>query len=200
MAALMMNSVKGIIFLAVLLLWVGCEVPVEETAFPYRPLPAFYCNEGQIAYDSINVQTWENGNYFSYTFMVDGQPNGRQLFFYENGEIMNRRNYCMGQINGRFTTYFDDGSLQSYGYYHNGQMNGNWKYYYPNGQLKEVLFFLDNTEQGPFREYHQNGQLKASGYYIGEEMEHGLLYLYHEDGELKRKMRCNKGVCITISR
>lgn len=166
--------------------------------FPYQTLPEFICAYGDTPFDSIDIQTFENGNYFSLTFLNEGQAHGNQLFFHENGQIKTRRFYCMGEINGPYFTFFEDGELSSKGYYFEGRMSGSWRFFYPNGNLREVVYFIENQENGPFREYHENGQLKAMGYYIGEDKEHGLLSLFTEDGELKRKMRCNNGICLTI--
>ncbi|TVQ49955.1 MAG: hypothetical protein EA362_03430 [Saprospirales bacterium] len=175
------------------------EVNLPKEPIPYKTLPDFICAHGDLAFDSIDIQTFEDGSHFSITFLSGGQPHGQQLIYYENGEIKTRRHYCLGEINGPFTNYYEDGTIQVRGYYHEGRMSGSWHFYYPDGKPKEVVYFIDNEERGPFREYHKNGQLKASGYYIGEDREHGLLYLYEEDGELKRRMRCNNGICFTIS-
>ncbi len=175
------------------------QVNLPESPIPYQTLPEFICHHGDMAFDSIDIQTFEDGSYFSITFLTGGQPHGQQLFYHENGEVKTRRHYCLGEISGPFTNYFEDGTVQARGFYYEGRMAGSWHFYYPDGKLKEVVYFMDNEERGPFREYHENGQLKAAGYYIREDQEHGLLYLYDEDGELKRRMRCNNGICFTIS-
>jgi len=72
-----------------------------------------------------------------------------------------------------------------------------WKRYYDSGELMEIVNFVENEENGPFVEYYKNGNKKATGNYLDGDNEHGELELFDEQGELIKKMNCNKGICRT---
>lgn len=197
---------KLFFFLAFIALIYGCgNYSVEDVAETpsfmegYSPLSKIWCEQGYIDADSVSESFYEKGSVFSKGYFVNGIPNGKQTFYYENGELKTEQNYCMGIMQGKFTNYYNNGAINRTGYYLNGAMSGRWYFYYPNGSVKEIVQYKDNLEHGPFVEYHENGELKATGFYLNGNYEHGLLYLYQENGELKKRMRCNNGICFTIS-
>jgi antitoxin component YwqK of YwqJK toxin-antitoxin module len=118
--------------------------------------------------------------------------------FFPNGQVQVEEPYRMGSFEGIFKSYYESGRLELEGAYVNNAMSGIWKRYYENGQLLEEVRFENNEENGPFIEYHENGKLKAKGAYLDGDNEHGLLELFDENGELERKMECQKGVCKTV--
>jgi len=123
---------------------------------------------------------------------------GKRIIFYENGNAQYIENYNHGQFEGAYLAYFENGKLKLEGNYENGAMKGEWKAYYDNSQLKEIVNFENNEENGPFVEYHENGKLKAEGSYLEGDKEHGELKLYDENGELMRRMMCDRGICSTV--
>jgi len=123
---------------------------------------------------------------------------GERIVFYENEKPHYRETYEKGIHDGPYKAYYETGELKLEGQYQDGVMEGKWRGFYKNGQLKEVVNFKNNNENGPFVEYYENGNLKAEGSYLDGDWEHGLLKLYDENGELKRKMQCDKGRCRTI--
>nr|MBS0037170.1 hypothetical protein [Saprospiraceae bacterium] len=176
------------------------EAPdVGEEVYPYAPPSALYCPEGQGAYDSLSVLTYDDGSLFSVSFFKEQHRNGVEVFFHKNGQLLSKRFYCMGEVIGKYSKFYKDGELQSSGNHFRGAMSGIWRYYYPNGQIREIVNFRDNDEFGPFEEYYDTGIPKAIGYYIEPDREQGLLTLFNEDGTIKRIMECNNGVCRTIS-
>ena len=44
---------------------------------------------------------------------------------------------------------------------------------------------------------YKNGKTKATGTYLEGDNEHGELKLFDENGELTKKMNCNRGACRT---
>lgn len=123
---------------------------------------------------------------------------GTRVLYYENGDTQIVEQYEHGLFAGPYRAYYEGGRLELVGTYVANTMEGWWKRYYPSGQLMEEVSFQDNEENGPFSEYHENGNLKAKGYYKDGDNEHGMLELYDEQGELTRRMNCERGVCRTI--
>lgn len=123
---------------------------------------------------------------------------GQRTLFYENGKPQYVEQYKNGLFEGPYRAFHDNEKLKLEGNYAGGAMTGEWKAYYPSGQLKEIVRFENNEENGPFTEYHDNGKLKAEGSYLEGDYEHGELKLYDEQGELFRRMMCDRGICKTI--
>jgi len=123
---------------------------------------------------------------------------GIRVLYYETGDTQVVEHYRQGRFDGPFRAYYESGQLEIDGQYVDNKMSGFWKRYYKSGQLMEKVSFRNNQENGPFIEYHENGNLKAEGNYLNGDNEHGLLKLYDEQGQLLRKMNCDRGVCRTI--
>lgn len=116
----------------------------------------------------------------------------------EKGDTQIVENYKEGAFEGVYKAFHENGKVKLAGQYVNNEMTGTWKGFYENGALKEEVQFKDNAENGPFVEYYENSKLKAEGAYLDGDYEHGELKLYNENGELTRRMQCDKGICKTV--
>ena len=123
---------------------------------------------------------------------------GRRILFFDGGGKEIEEHYVAGLHHGPFKTYYEGGDLKLAGHYSKGVMDSIWVKYYPSGQIMEKVEMRNNNENGPFVEYHENGNLKARGTYLDGDNEHGELLLYDEQGQLERKMECDKGICHTV--
>ena len=124
--------------------------------------------------------------------------NGQRILFYDNGDTSVVENYQNGGFEGPYRRFYETGTLKQVGQYVDNLMEGFWQSYHENGQLKEKVQFHNNDENGAFIEYHSNGKLAAEGTYLEGDNEDGELKIYDENGELLRKMTCNRGRCQTI--
>lgn len=131
-------------------------------------------------------------------FFVSDTLDGARILYYPSGDTLLIETYRMGSFHGVFKAFYESGGLELVGAYVDNAMAGEWRKYYKSGNLMEVVTFADNEENGPFTEYYENGNLKASGNYLNGDREHGLLFLYDEEGVLIRKMDCDQGLCKTI--
>ncbi|MEM6320585.1 MAG: toxin-antitoxin system YwqK family antitoxin [Bacteroidota bacterium] len=138
------------------------------------------------------------GRLLEVAFYKNGELNGERKLYHENGEVQAIEPYKDGQFEGIYQAFYENGQLELEGNYEQSQMTGQWKRYYPTGELMEIVTFVESEENGPFIEYYKNGQLKAKGTYLDGDNEHGELQLFDENGELAKKMDCQKGVCKTV--
>lgn len=123
---------------------------------------------------------------------------GERRLYSQTGELETLENYENGVFQGIYQSFYKNEQVKFEANYSDGILAGETKVYYEDGQLKEVVFFKNNEENGPFTEYHPNGKIKAKGsYFGGVNSEHGPLELYDENGDLIKKMNCEKGVCRT---
>ncbi len=144
------------------------------------------------------VKYGPNGQIMEEAFYINDTLHGSRVLYYENADTQIVETYDMGIFEGPFLAFYDNGQLELHGEYRNNITFGQWKKYYRTGELMEVVTFENNEENGPFIEYYQNGNIKAEGEYLNGVHEHGLLKLYNEEGELIKKMECEKGICKTI--
>ncbi|BDS13740.1 toxin-antitoxin system YwqK family antitoxin [Aureispira anguillae] len=133
---------------------------------------------------------------------VQNKIEGLEKIYFANGQVDGEFTYKDGVHDGVFKYYYEDGTLKQQGSYKAGKMEGVLSSYYANGTLKEEVMHVDGLTQGVFKEYNENGSLKAEGGYTSksdrENLEHGPLKLYDENGELIQKMVCKDGQCCTI--
>ena len=139
----------------------------------------------------------DNGQLLETAFYENGQLQGERTLYHENGAIQAIEFYENDIFTGNFQAFYENKQLELTGKYINGQMDGEWKRYYDSGELMEIVTFVENEENGPFIEYYKNGKTKAAGNYLAGDNEHGELKLFDENGELIKKMNCNKGLCQT---
>jgi len=139
----------------------------------------------------------DNGQLLETAFYKNGQLDGERILYHANGTIQAIEPYQNGVFKGDFQAFYENKQIELTGKYVNGTMNGEWKRYYDSGELMEIVTFVENEENGPFVEYYKNGKTKATGAYLGGDNEHGELQLFDENGELTKKMNCNRGVCQT---
>lgn len=161
-------------------------------------LEKFSRNKTTYAKDGLYTKFDPQGKKLEEATFRNDTLHGHRILYDEKGDTQIVELYQMGAFEGPYKAYYPNGQLELKGNYEYNSMYGEWKRYYETGELMEVVTFQDNEENGPFFEYHKNGNLQAEGFYRNGDKEHGLLKLYYEDGELKRTMNCENGVCHTI--
>ena len=129
---------------------------------------------------------------------VHGMLHGARTLYSASGAVEIQENYVNDTLHGDYQVFFANGDLRIEGVYAHGVMGGIWKRYYPDGQVLEEVTYAENVENGPFVEYHENGKLKTRGHYLDGDFEHDTLYMYDLEGELIRKMICDRGICRTF--
>ena len=127
---------------------------------------------------------------------------GEEKFYYPGTDkVESEFIYKDGLLNGPYTYYFETGKVKQKGVYANDKVEGMLMTYYEDGTLKEEVMHVDGVTQGPFKEYNENGTLKAEGGFTSkgdtEDLDHGLLKMYDENGILNKKMVCKEGQCCT---
>jgi len=131
------------------------------------------------------------------------QKDGKSDFFSDDGALLETAFYKNGVLNGKRVLYHENGEIQAIEQYTNGTFTNIYQAFYENnqlelgGELMEIVTFVENEENGPFVEYYKNGKTKAAGAYLDGDNEHGELKLFDENGELTKKMNCEKGICRT---
>ncbi len=139
-----------------------------------------------------------NGILYEEANYKGGILEGERKLFHEEGYLEVKENYSVGKFEGEWVRYWPDGSIKLEGQYREDEMIGQWRKYYEGGKLSEITHFVNNQENGDFIEYYDNGNIKAKGQYLDGDFEEGELLLYNEEGELAKRMNCEKGICVTL--
>lgn len=178
----------------------GCKSKVEqvENVDSYGYTERYQRSKADFARQGLYQKFDEQGRLMEEANYQNDTLNGLRVLYYETGDTQIVETYRQGIFEGPYRLFYESGQLNLTGRYEANEMTGDWYRYYENGQLMERVRFESNTENGPFIEYYENGNLKAEGAYLDGDNEHGLLKLYDEAGELKRKMNCEKGICRTF--
>ncbi len=128
----------------------------------------------------------------------DDYLDGLRTLYYPDGAKQYEETHVAGKFEGPYRAFYPDGQLELEGQYAADLATGTWTGYYPDGAKKEEVTMADNVSDGPFREWHPNGKLKTEGRYVAGDKEEGELLLYDENGELERRMQCDRGLCRTM--
>lgn len=192
--------IRTISFFSLILFFVGCKndfkTVTEQNEFGQEVVYQIHketkLKQGTYTLRDSTGVLLEEANYLQDTL------HGERKLYTEKGVLEVIENYQEGEFEGSYQLFYPNEQVKFNAAYHKGVLVGEAKSYFENGQLKEVVQFKDNVENGPFIEYHPNGNLKAKGsYYSGNHSEHGPLELFDENGDLIKKMNCEKGVCRT---
>ena len=121
---------------------------------------------------------------FSNSFLGFGQtdidPNGYNVFYYENGQKSSEGNFLNGKPEGYWKNYFETGVLKSEGNRKNHELDSIWLFYYENGLLKEKVQFSNSIKQGLSYEYSEEGFLLAQYPYENDTI-NGVADFYFND-------------------
>ena len=107
-------------------------------------------------------------------------PNGYNIFYYENGEKSSEGNFKNGKPEGYWKNYFQTGVLKSEGNRKNHELDSIWLFYYENGLLKEKVNYAKSRKNGESFSYSEEGFLLANYPYINDTIQ-GIANFYFTD-------------------
>lgn len=126
---------------------------------------------------------------FSESFAQENEvdPNGYNVFYYENGEKSSEGNMVDGKPDGYWKNYHPNGNLKSEGNRIEFELDSIWKFYDENGILTKEINYEDGKRNGETKRYTKEGFLVAKEYYENDKREGEASYFY-ETGELHRRV------------
>lgn len=152
----------------------------------------------------------------------DINPNGYNIFYFENGQKSSEGYFENGKPVGYWKNYFENGVLKSEGNRKNAQLDSVWLFYYGSGLLKESITFQNSKKEGTSKFYSEEGNLKSEFQYhqdtiVGVSLhyfddlnrvqfekpyENGILsgigYEYARDGRIINLINYQKGVVASM--
>ena len=190
-------------FLFVILLFISCSAPKNETikvkGKSGQVIEVFEITSENGKKNGIRkIFDEEGGALILEESYKDDVLQGKRTIFHGNGQPQEVENYENGILVGEVISYDTKGRLMAKSPYvnKNGKsvLNGVIERYYSNGQLLEKVTVVDNKLNGAFEEYYENGNVKAKGSYVedrfDEAAEVGIVETYDSTGTLLRKLDC----------
>ena len=120
------------------------------------------------------------------TFAQEINPNGKNIFYYENGKISSEGNFKNGKPEGLWKTYFETGELKSIGNRKNSLLDSVWNFYNKEGVLLKSINYKNDLFEGVTKNYNTEGFLVKTENFIAGKKE-GFTYTFFENGNIKSK-------------
>ena len=112
---------KKLIYICLLLLYVGCSLFIPQQSFDNTKRNFSYYSDGSIEYES----EYKNGILHGVTKYWD-----------ESGNLISESIYSNGKLHGLWLSYFSGNIVKSKVGYRYGQKHGKEEFFYDNGQLQ----------------------------------------------------------------
>lgn len=150
-------------------------------------------------------------------------PNGYNVFFYDNGAKSSEGNMRDGKADGYWKNYYKNGNLKIEGNRKNFQLDSTWKFYSEKGKITKAVnyaegkkngytlnydtsqrvssreTFVNDIKQGNTWSYYPSGKTKQVTPYLKGKPD-GLAYEYSEDSVVISIMKYQGGILASIER
>ncbi len=140
-------------------------------------------------------------SFLFFSFGLFGQeidPDGHNIFYYENGRIASEGFFEKGLPVGIWKSYYSDGTLKSIGNKDAGQSDSTWVFFDVEGRKKQVFDYAYDKKNGCAFFYDTSGNVIKEMFYIND-VAHGEQLEYYSSGELKKQVNIVEGKEIGLS-
>ena len=119
-------------------------------------------------------------------------PNGYNVFYYDNGEKASEGHFKDGQPHGMWKSYYPSGIIKSIGYKDMGKSDSLWKFYGEDGQLNWIYRYENDLKNGCAKKYDSLGNVIQETFYV-DGVKQGDETQFYPDGSVKRILRYENG-------
>lgn len=121
-----------------------------------------------------------------YGFAQEIDPDGYNVFYYENGRVASEGHFKGGQPHGVWKSYYPDGTLKSIGNKASGQSDSTWTFFDSEGRKRKVFEYDNDLKNGCAEYYDTSGNVIKEMFYIND-VAQGEVVEYYASGELKKQ-------------
>lgn len=149
--------------------------------------------------NGYNVFKYDNGTISSEGTMRDGKPDGYWKNYYKNGQLKiegNRKNF---QLDSIWSFYSEQGKKIKIVNYKDGKKNGYTLTYDTNQKIISKELFVNDIKQGNSTIYYPSGKIKQVTPYAKGKPD-GSAYEYAEDSTIISIMKYQGGVLASVER
>lgn len=141
---------------------------------------------------------WDNGKVKSELSYVNGELNGRCVWYMANGKPQMEVTYCDNKMHGLLRRWYENGNLMEESWYNMGVQDSVFRAYSLRGLLVEEGYYADGKLNGQYRRWYENGQVFQDGQYADDMMD-GSWLIFYSDGSLASKADFDKGTGVQTS-
>ena len=116
---------------------------------------------------------------------TDVDPNGYNIFYYENGQVSSEGNMRDGKPDGYWKTYYKNGIIKSEGNRLNFELDSVWTFYNDSAQVAVQITYLEGKKNGIRRTYHEEEIVEEN---FVDDIKQGFTYHYSADGKLQKEV------------
>jgi len=121
----------------------------------------------------------------------DINPNGYNIFYYENGEVSSEGTMRDGKPDGYWKTYYENGIIKSEGNRKNFQLDSIWTFYSDSGQVAVQITYEKGKKNGIRKTYHEDEITEEN---FVDDVKQGYTYIYYPDGTLRKEIYFKNGL------
>ncbi len=127
--------------------------------------------------------------YFLFTisyslFSQTTNPNGYNIFYYENGAKSSEGTMRDGKADGYWKNYYKNGKLKIEGNRENFQLDSIWKFYSEKGKITKAVNYLEGKKNGYTINYDTNQRVSSKEAFIND-IKQGNSFTYYPSGKTK---------------
>ena len=115
----------------------------------------------------------------------DVDPNGYNIFYYENGRIASEGNMRNGKPDGYWKTYYESGILKSEGNRKNFELDSIWTFYNDKGEISVQIAYLQGKKNGIRRTIHEDEIIEES---FVDDVKQGFNRYYYPYGKVWKEI------------
>lgn len=119
-------------------------------------------------------------------------PNGYNVFYYENGEVASEGYFQDGLPHGVWKSYYPSGTLKSIGKKDHGQSDSLWKFFDKEGKLTWSYEYANDMKNGCATKYDSLGNVEKEAFYV-DDVKQGEEQWFYPDGSLKKIVHYENG-------
>ncbi len=115
----------------------------------------------------------------------DVDPNGYNIFYYEDGQVSSEGNMRDGKPDGYWKTYYQNGIIKSEGNRKDFMLDSVWTFYNDSAKIAVQITYLEDKKNGIRRTYHEEEITEEN---FVNDIKQGFTYYYNEDGKLWKEV------------
>ncbi|MDF2451724.1 MAG: hypothetical protein K0S26_1228 [Bacteroidota bacterium] len=114
----------------------------------------------------------------------DTNPNGYNIFYYENGAKSSEGMMRDGKADGYWKNYYKNGKLKIEGNRKNFQLDSIWKFYSEKGRITKSVNYLEGKKNGYTFNYDTNQRVSSKEPFVND-IKQGNMFVYYPSGKTR---------------
>jgi len=118
-------------------------------------------------------------------------PNGYNIFYYENGRISSEGYMKEGEPDGYWKTYYENGIIKSEGNRKNFELDSIWTFYSDSGKVVLQITYSGGKKNGIRKTFHEDEVIEEN---FIDDVKQGFTYYYYPNGKIIKEVNFIDGL------